>query len=244
MPMVRDDRNDQVYKTKDGKWAAVAKEIEMRHKAGQPVLVGTISVEVSELLSDQLTKKGIKHTRAEREARVRRARGRDDRRGGRAGGGHDRHQHGRPRRRHQARRQRRAPRLARGRKARPAARDARLRGALREGAAGDRGARRGPPRAGARRRRPVHPRHRAPRVAADRQPAARPLRPPGRPRRVALLPVRPGRPRAAVRRRADLQDPRPARARPTTRATRSRSRPGCSPSRSRRRRRRSRSSTS
>jgi preprotein translocase subunit SecA len=61
-PMIRDDRNDQVYKTKDGKWAAVAKEIEMRNQAGQPVLVGTISVEVSELLSGQLTKQGIKHS--------------------------------------------------------------------------------------------------------------------------------------------------------------------------------------
>ncbi len=60
-PMVRADRNDQVYKTKDGKWAAVAKEIEMRHSDGQPVLVGTISVEVSELLSGELTKRGIKH---------------------------------------------------------------------------------------------------------------------------------------------------------------------------------------
>jgi preprotein translocase subunit SecA len=60
-PMVRGDRNDQVYKTKDGKWAAVAKEIETRHKQGQPVLVGTISVEVSELLSETLTRKGIKH---------------------------------------------------------------------------------------------------------------------------------------------------------------------------------------
>src|SRR6476620_7648409 len=49
-PMVRDDRNDQVYKTRDGKWAAVSKEIEERHKKQQPVLVGTISVEVSELL--------------------------------------------------------------------------------------------------------------------------------------------------------------------------------------------------
>src|SRR5690348_16302568 len=47
-PMIRADRNDQVYKTKDGKWAAVTKEIETRHHAGQPVLVGTISVEVSE----------------------------------------------------------------------------------------------------------------------------------------------------------------------------------------------------
>ncbi len=60
-PMVRADRNDQVYKTKDGKWAAVAREIETRHSGGQPVLVGTISVEVSELLSGELTKRGIKH---------------------------------------------------------------------------------------------------------------------------------------------------------------------------------------
>jgi preprotein translocase subunit SecA len=61
-PMVRKDRNDQVYKTKDGKWAAVLKEIEARNKASQPVLVGTISVEVSELLSSNLTRKGIKHS--------------------------------------------------------------------------------------------------------------------------------------------------------------------------------------
>ncbi len=62
MPMVRGDRNDQVYKTKDGKWNAVAKEIAARHEAGQPVLVGTISVEVSELLSERLSKLGIKHS--------------------------------------------------------------------------------------------------------------------------------------------------------------------------------------
>ncbi|HEX8074423.1 MAG TPA: preprotein translocase subunit SecA [Thermoleophilaceae bacterium] len=61
-PMVRQDRNDQIYKTKDGKWKAVVQEIEDRHHKGQPVLVGTISVEVSELLSDRLTKRGIKHT--------------------------------------------------------------------------------------------------------------------------------------------------------------------------------------
>jgi preprotein translocase subunit SecA len=60
-PMVRKDRNDQVYKTKDGKWSAVAREIEARHQAGQPILVGTIAVEVSELLSQQLTKRGIPH---------------------------------------------------------------------------------------------------------------------------------------------------------------------------------------
>jgi preprotein translocase subunit SecA len=61
-PMVRADRNDQVYKTKDGKWAAVVKEIEARHEAGQPVLVGTISVEVSEQISEGLKRKGIKHS--------------------------------------------------------------------------------------------------------------------------------------------------------------------------------------
>ena len=61
-PMVRGDRNDQVYKTKEGKWSAVVREIAERHEAGQPVLVGTISVEVSEVLSDGLTRRGIKHT--------------------------------------------------------------------------------------------------------------------------------------------------------------------------------------
>jgi preprotein translocase subunit SecA len=61
-PMVRNDRNDQVFKTKPGKWHAVVSEIADRHERGQPVLVGTISVEVSELLSEQLRKRGIPHT--------------------------------------------------------------------------------------------------------------------------------------------------------------------------------------
>src|ERR687896_420401 len=60
--MVRKDQNDQIFKTMDGKWAAVAREIEERHQNGQPVLVGTISVEVSELLSEELRRRGIKHT--------------------------------------------------------------------------------------------------------------------------------------------------------------------------------------
>jgi preprotein translocase subunit SecA len=60
--MVRADRNDQVYKTKEGKWTAVVKEIVTRHETDQPILVGTISVEVSELLSERLTKQGVKHT--------------------------------------------------------------------------------------------------------------------------------------------------------------------------------------
>jgi preprotein translocase subunit SecA len=61
-PMVRADRNDQIYKTKDGKWHAVVEEIVARHERGQPVLVGTISVAVSELLGEQLTRRGVKHT--------------------------------------------------------------------------------------------------------------------------------------------------------------------------------------
>jgi preprotein translocase subunit SecA len=61
-PMIRIDHDDRIYKTKQGKWDAVVKEIDERHKIGQPVLVGTISVEVSELLSGMLTKRGIEHT--------------------------------------------------------------------------------------------------------------------------------------------------------------------------------------
>jgi preprotein translocase subunit SecA len=62
MEMVREDRNDQVYKTREGKWNAVVREIAARHATGQPVLVGTISVEVSELLGARLTQRAIKHT--------------------------------------------------------------------------------------------------------------------------------------------------------------------------------------
>jgi preprotein translocase subunit SecA len=76
-PMIRDDKNDQIYKTKDGKWAAVVNEIKERNGTGQPVLVGTISVEVSEVLSGELDKAGIKHAvlnakpeHAEREGEV------------------------------------------------------------------------------------------------------------------------------------------------------------------------------
>jgi preprotein translocase subunit SecA len=61
-PMIRQDKNDQIYKTKDGKWRAVAEEIAARHETNQPVLVGTISVEVSELLSTRLKENGITHT--------------------------------------------------------------------------------------------------------------------------------------------------------------------------------------
>jgi preprotein translocase subunit SecA len=60
-PMVRMDQNDQIYRTKDEKFAAVVEDIVERHATGQPVLVGTISVEVSEHLSTLLGRRGIPH---------------------------------------------------------------------------------------------------------------------------------------------------------------------------------------
>jgi len=60
-PMERLDQNDQIFKTKDGKWQAVIDEIVSRHEKGQPVLVGTVSVEVSEMISEALKNQGIKH---------------------------------------------------------------------------------------------------------------------------------------------------------------------------------------
>jgi preprotein translocase subunit SecA len=60
-PMVRKDQNDIVYRTEDEKWRNAAKEIAERHATGQPVLVGTISVEKSEKLASILKKNGVKH---------------------------------------------------------------------------------------------------------------------------------------------------------------------------------------
>jgi preprotein translocase subunit SecA len=59
--MVRIDSNDQIYKTKEGKWKAVVSEIAERNATGQPILVGTVSVEVSEMLSEQFKRRGIEH---------------------------------------------------------------------------------------------------------------------------------------------------------------------------------------
>src|SRR5437868_450270 len=61
-PMVRDDNPDLIYKTEDAKFNAVADDIEERHENGQPVLVGTISVEKSEKLSRLLEKRGVEHS--------------------------------------------------------------------------------------------------------------------------------------------------------------------------------------
>ncbi|HXK26256.1 MAG TPA: preprotein translocase subunit SecA [Myxococcota bacterium] len=74
-PMVRKDLQDVVFKTKREKFGAVIEEIEERHQRGQPVLVGTISIETSEMLSGRLKKHGIRHNvlnakQHEREAEI------------------------------------------------------------------------------------------------------------------------------------------------------------------------------
>jgi preprotein translocase subunit SecA len=73
--VARDDRDDYIYKTKDAKYNAVIDDIKERHAEGQPVLVGTISVEVSEHLSRLLERQGIPHNvlnakQHEREAEI------------------------------------------------------------------------------------------------------------------------------------------------------------------------------
>src|SRR5476649_2900609 len=62
VPVTRLDKHDMVFKTKEGKFEAVARDIKERSATGQPVLVGTIAVETSEYLSALLTKQGVKHT--------------------------------------------------------------------------------------------------------------------------------------------------------------------------------------
>ena len=60
-PMIRKDLNDMVYKTKRGKFNAVVEEIVKRHQTGQPILVGTVNVETSEMLSHLIKLRGVSH---------------------------------------------------------------------------------------------------------------------------------------------------------------------------------------
>jgi preprotein translocase subunit SecA len=60
-PMIRQDLNDLVYRTEKAKFKAVTEDVKRRHAKGQPVLIGTISIEKSELLSKYLRREGIKH---------------------------------------------------------------------------------------------------------------------------------------------------------------------------------------
>lgn len=59
--VVRDDRPDRIYKTEDAKFRAIVRELKMLHQKGQPVLIGTVSIEKNELLSAMLKKAGIPH---------------------------------------------------------------------------------------------------------------------------------------------------------------------------------------
>ena len=61
-PIVRDDRADLIYASMEGKFKAVANDIKERHEKGQPVLVGTVAIETSEIISDFLKKYGVPHS--------------------------------------------------------------------------------------------------------------------------------------------------------------------------------------
>ena len=188
-PMIRGDQSDLIYKTEEAKYIAVVDDVSERYEKGQPVLIGTTSVERSEYLSRQFQKRRIPHNVLnakfhEQEAGIIAEAGRlgaitvATNMAGRGtdivlGGNVDFL----------------ADKRLRDAGTRPG-RDARgLRGRLAPGAAAGqgRGGRGG--RGRHRRRRPVRAGHRAARVAPHRQPAAWPLRPPGRPWRVAVLPV-------------------------------------------------------
>jgi hypothetical protein len=99
-PCIRTDRNDSIFKTRRDKYTAVVREIEAANKRGQPVLVGTTSVESSEVLSRMLQAHGGDPHGPQRQ--VPPAGGRDRLPRGAPRRGHHRHQHGGPRHRHQA----------------------------------------------------------------------------------------------------------------------------------------------
>jgi preprotein translocase subunit SecA len=61
VPMVREDRQDEIYKNEDAKWTAVTEDIIARHELGQPILVGTVSIEKSEILAGYLNRRGVEH---------------------------------------------------------------------------------------------------------------------------------------------------------------------------------------
>ena len=59
--MIRADEQDQIYKNEEAKWNALLEDIIERHELGQPILVGTVSIEKSELLSGKLNRRGVPH---------------------------------------------------------------------------------------------------------------------------------------------------------------------------------------
>ena len=94
LPMVRDDASDLIFPTEEGKWRAVIENIAQRSDSGQPVLVGTTSIETSEYLSDRLRRRG--RTAPGAECPQSRAGGIDCGPGGSRRVGYRVHQHGRP----------------------------------------------------------------------------------------------------------------------------------------------------
>ena len=221
-PLTRIEEPDLVYKTEAEKFEAIVADVLEKQEAGRPVLVGTVSVEKSERLSGMLRRRGVKHVvlnakyhaqEAEIVAQAGRlgtvtvatnmaGRGTDILLGGNAEFMARQH---RPRQRGRRaaaevggalRRRRRVRLLLPHRLVLPGPARG-LRSDLRD----PQDAVRRRARSGRRGRRPAHRRHRAARIAAHRQPVARPRRPPGRSRLVALLPLARGRPDAHLRHR-------------------------------------------
>ena len=60
-PIARIDQNDLIFQTEIGKFKAIAREVKKRHAKGQPVLIGTVSIDKNELLSDYLKLEGVPH---------------------------------------------------------------------------------------------------------------------------------------------------------------------------------------
>ncbi len=206
----RIDEADVVYKSEQAKYDAVVEDIAEKHEAGQPVLVGTISVEKSEYLSSLLRKRGIRHEvlnakQHDREATIVAQAGRKGAvtvATNMAGRGTDIMLGGNPEHIAADELRSRGPvagRDARGVRGRLAGRP-RARQRVGQGRA----------RRGRRGRRALRPRHRAARVAPHRQPAPRPVRPSGRPGPVPLLPLARRRPDAPVQRRRRRDDHGPA----------------------------------
>ena len=197
-PMARVDQADLVYRTEDAKYAAIVDDISERHANGQPMLIGTTSVEKSEHLSGLLKRKGIPHTvlNAKQHASEAHIVAQAGRKGAvtvatnMAGRGTDIMLGGSV--------EFIADEELRRQGLDPTEHSDEYEAAWPAMVETDQGAGRGRARRGQRRRRPVRRRHRAARVAPDRQPAARSVRPSGRPGRVPLLPVARGRPDAAV----------------------------------------------
>ena len=194
VPVLRQDDDDVFYKTITEKFAAITQEMKAKQEIGQPVLLGTISIEKSEMLSEFFDKEGIQHSVLnarfhEQEAHIVAQAGRLGMvtiATNMAGRGTDIQLGGNVDFRMSVTSlpiSRKAPSATR--------RSRRIRAGSGRGAA-----------ARARCRRAVRARHRAPREPAHRQSAARPLGPPGRPRPVALLP-QPRRRSAAHLRPAD-----------------------------------------